>query len=192
MTIHTLQLAEYLPRSQANGPGLRSVLWVQGCPFHCLGCFNPDFLPFSGGRTILISEIVDWILTEQDTEGVSFSGGEPFSQAAALAEIAEQTHAVGKGVLVFTGFTIAALRRSTHSGVQRLLAATDLLVAGPYQRDKPNHHPLLASSNQELVFLTERYRTLDLGPRRVEFHIGVDAMTVTGFPMNPVKITPDE
>ncbi|CAK0756038.1 Anaerobic ribonucleoside-triphosphate reductase-activating protein [Gammaproteobacteria bacterium] len=184
MTIKTLQLAAYLPRSRANGPGLRSVVWTQGCPFNCSGCFNPDFLSFSGGRIVSVSEIVDWILTEEDTEGVSFSGGEPFSQASALAEVAERVHDAGKGVLIFTGFTSEALYKNTRIDIQRLLATTDLLVAGPYQRDKPCRHSLLASTNQELIFLTQRYRTLDLGHRRMEFCISVAGeVTVTGFPM---------
>ena len=108
-TINNIQLAAFLPHSRANGPGLRSVLWVQGCPFRCLGCFNKDFLDFNGGRTVTITEVVNWILAETDTEGVSFSGGEPFSQAAPLAKVAELVHQAGKGVLVFTGFTYNAL-----------------------------------------------------------------------------------
>jgi len=183
MAVNNLQLAAWLPRSRANGPGRRSVLWVQGCPFHCPGCFNPDFLPFAGGRTVAVSEVAAWILAEEDTEGVSFSGGEPFAQAGPLAEVAEQVRAAGKGVLIFTGFAAAALPKSANPSVQRLLAAADLLVAGPYQRDRPCRHPLLASANQELVFLTERYRMADFGLRRTEFRSGGDgAVTVTGFP----------
>ena len=181
--VNRLQLAAYLPRSRANGPGLRSVVWVQGCPFRCPGCFNPDFLPFAGGRTVPASEVAAWVLAEEDTEGVSFSGGEPFAQAGALATVAEQVRAAGKGVLIFTGFAVATLRQSANPGVRRLLTAADLLIAGPYQRDHPSRQPLLASANQERVFLTERYRTADFGPRRTEFHIGTaGTVAVTGFP----------
>lgn len=183
MTISLLQIAAWLPRSRANGPGLRSVVWVQGCPFHCPGCFNPDFLPFAGGRAVTVADLAAWLLAEADTEGVSFSGGEPFAQAGQLAEVAEGVRAAGKGVLIFTGFQATTLQTSANPGVRRLLAAADLLVAGPYQRENPSRHPLLASANQELVFLTDRYRTVNLGPRRTEFRIGGDgAVTVTGFP----------
>lgn len=183
MSINKLQVAAYLPRSRANGPGRRSVLWVQGCPFRCPGCFNPDFLPFAGGRVMRAAEVAGWILAEADTEGVSVSGGEPFAQATALAQVAERVRAAGKGVLIFTGFAAATLQQSANPGVRRLLAAADLLVAGPYQRNNPSRQPLLASANQERLFLTERYRAVDLGPRRTEFRIGADgAVTVTGFP----------
>lgn len=178
-----LRIAAFLPRSRVNGPGLRSVLWVQGCPLRCAGCFNPDFVPFAGGREAAPSAIANWMLAEPETEGVSFSGGEPFAQAEALAEVAEAVRAAGKGVLVFTGFAAATLRRRRDRGVRRLLAASDLLVAGPYQRARAQSHALLASSNQELVFLSERYRGVDPGVRRVEFRVGSDGVVaVTGFP----------
>lgn len=185
----TLRLAAFLQGSRANGPGLRSVLWVQGCALRCEGCFNPGFQPFSGGYESTIEEVIALLLAQPDTEGVSFSGGEPFVQAAALAEVAEAVRAAGKGVMVFTGYEAAALRASRKPEVQRLLVAADLIAAGPYRRDLPLCHPLLASANQELLYLTERYRNVELGPRRSEFRIGADGkVSVTGFPvaMQPV------
>ncbi len=180
---HTLKLAAFLPHSRANGPGLRSVLWVQGCALHCEGCFNPDFQPFEGGYETTVTEMVALLLAKPDTEGVSFSGGEPFTQAAALAEVAEAVRVAGKGVLIFTGYETEALRANRNPGVQRLLAAADMLAAGPYRRGLPQRHPLLASANQELVYLTGRYRGAELGPRRSEFRIGADGgVTATGFP----------
>jgi len=179
-----LHIAAYLPRSRANGPELRSVLWVQGCPFRCAGCFNPDFLPFAGGREVAPTDVADWMLTESETEGVTFSGGEPFAQAGALAEVAERVRAAGKGVLVFTGHDAIELRSSRNPGFRRLLQAADLLVAGRYRSEMPGRHPLLASANQELVLLTERYRGADFGGRRrTEFRIAASgAITVSGFP----------
>lgn len=186
----TLKLAAFLPHSRANGPGLRSVLWVQGCSLRCAGCFNPDFQPFAGGYESTVKEVIDLLLAQPDTEGVSFSGGEPFSQAAALAEVAEAVRAAGKGVLIFTGQEAAILKVSRYPGVQRLLAAADLLAAGPYRHDLPQRHPLLASTNQELVYLSERYRGVELGPRRSEFRIGADGeVSVTGFPVAMQAVT---
>lgn len=179
-----LRLAAFLPHSRANGPGLRSVLWVQGCALRCEGCFNPDFQPFAGGYEMTVDGVIALLLAQPDAEGVSFSGGEPFAQAAALAEVAEAVRAAGKGVMVFTGHEIATLRASRNPGVQRLLAAADLLATGPYRRDLLQRHPLLASNNQELLYLTGRYHGVELGPRRSEFRIGVDGqVSVTGFPV---------
>lgn len=185
-----IKLAAFLPHSRANGPGLRSVLWVQGCSLRCAGCFNPDFQPYSGGYESTVDGVISLLLAQTDTEGVSFSGGEPFAQAVALAGVAEAVRAAGKGVMIFTGFEAATLQTSRNPGVQRLLAAADLLAAGPYRRDLPQRHPLLASTNQELHYLTERYRGVELGPRRSEFRIGTDGVvSVTGFPvaMQPAR-----
>ncbi|MDH4285182.1 MAG: radical SAM protein, partial [Gallionellaceae bacterium] len=130
------------------------------------------------------AEVIEQLLAQRDTEGVSFSGGEPFTQADALAEVAEAMRAAGKGVLIFTGFEAEALRANRNPGVQCLLAAADLLAAGPYRHDLPQSHPLLASTNQELVYLTERYRGVELGPRRSEFRISAGGMvSATGFPV---------
>ncbi len=189
----TLQAAAFLARSRANGPGLRSVLWVQGCPRRCPGCFNPDFLPFTGGRAVPIAEVADWMLAEPRTEGISLSGGEPFAQAAPLAVLAERVRAAGKGVVIFTGLTATALGSGADPDTRRLLAAADLLVAGPYRQDRPTRHPLLASANQALIYLTDRYRGTDLGRRRGEVRIGVDGdMTVTGLaPPSPPAPPPE-
>jgi len=159
------------------------VLWVQGCPFRCAGCFNPAFLRFGGGRLVAVEEVASWMFAEADTEGVSFSGGEPFAQAAALAQLGERLRARSKGILIFTGYEASTLRASRNLGVRRLLAVGDLLVAGPYDRERPHAHPMLTSANQELVFLTDRYRGWDPVQRRSEYRIGTDGrVTVTGFP----------
>jgi len=179
-----LHIAAYLPRSRVNGPGLRSVLWVQGCPFRCAGCFNPEFLPFASGHEVGPAQVAAWMLTQPETEGVTFSGGEPFAQSGALAQVAERVRAAGKGVVVFTGYGLVELRSSRNAGFRRLLETADLLVAGRYRGEMPGRHPLLASANQELVFLTQRYRGADFGRRRrAEFRIAANgAITVTGFP----------
>ncbi len=210
----TLRVAAYEPHSLANGPGVRAVLWVQGCGRRCPGCFNPEFQPREGGRLVPVAQVVAWIETAAGSrpgvpvpglpdgavlapraysgaiEGVTFSGGEPFDQAVAVAAVARAAQAMGLGVLVFTGYPWCELRQGTGAGWADLLAATDLLVAGPYEQDRPGTHPLLASANQELVHLTERCRTAVTqagGGRRSEFHIAVDGtVRVTGFPQPPI------
>ena len=179
-------LAAFLPRSLANGPGIRSVVWVQGCPFRCPGCFNLEFLEFTGGQPTPAETLVSWILDRDDTEGVTFSGGEPFSHAAVLAAVAEQVQRAGKSVMIFTGYEKDELRGSRDEGTRRLLQSADLLIAGPYRRELPSRHPWLSSTNQELVFLTDRYGPEDLqtGRRRVEFRVARKGqMVITGFPV---------
>ena len=82
----TLRLAGFDRDGIADGPGLRCVVFVQGCPHHCPGCQNPQTWPFEGGQEATPSEIRDRIEATVLDTGVTFSGGEPFAQADALAE----------------------------------------------------------------------------------------------------------
>lgn len=181
-----LRLAAFLSRSAVNGPGLRSVLWAQGCPLRCPGCFNPEFLAVEGGTEPDAAEVAGWILAEPDTEGVTLSGGEPFAQAAGLAAVAHTVRAAGKSVVIFSGYDWPTLSAGTDAAWRALLATADAVIAGPYRQELPSDHHLLGSANQEIVILSTRYRRSDFASRsrrRVEYHIGVDgATTVTGFP----------
>jgi anaerobic ribonucleoside-triphosphate reductase activating protein len=191
-----LRLAAFLPCSRANGPGLRAVVWVQGCALRCPGCFNPGFLPLEDGTRHEPTEIAERILSNNEAEGVTFSGGEPFLQAAALAGVARLVHEAGRSVVIFTGCEWEKLEHSTDPSHKALLAQTDTLIAGPYRKDEPSSHPLLASGNQRLVHLTGRYTDEDfLTPiaRRTEFRIAVDGTTtVSGFPAPGIRHGPAE
>ena len=187
-----LRVAAFVPRSLVNGPGARSVLWVQGCNLRCPGCFNPDFLPHEGGIEHAPETVAGWILDAAGTEGVSFSGGEPFLQAAALAVVARHVRAAGRSVIIFSGQEWETLRASDDEGVRALLAETDAIIAGPYRRDLPSRQPLLGSANQRIIFLTDRYSEKDFaaaGPgQRMEFRIAPGGdVTVTGFPIMQTK-----
>ncbi len=173
----------FVPESRVNGPGLRAVLWVRGCPFRCPGCFNPEFQDFDDSRLESVETVTRWILGATNTEGVSFSGGEPFSQAKALSKVAAAAKEAGKSVVVFTGHEKRALLESGDKDRRALLEQTDLLVAGPYDENKPSSHPLLGSSNQELVFLTGRYRNHDFGRgKKGEIRVKPDgSVELTGF-----------
>jgi anaerobic ribonucleoside-triphosphate reductase activating protein len=178
-------VAAFLDRSRVSGPGLRSVLWVQGCPLRCPGCCNPDFLPFAGGVLTPSGELAERILAVPDTEGVTFSGGEPFAHARGLAEVARRVRAAGRNVVVFTGYTRAQLSAALDPGRQALLAQADLLVAGPYEAGRACNRGLLASANQELVFLTARCRPADCARagRELEVHLLPDGeVLLTGLP----------
>src|SRR5438094_5898551 len=82
----TMQIAQVVPCTEAEGPGKRFAVWFQGCPLRCPGCCNPEFLPFKGGQTKTLSEMAEWIARcreETGIEGITLLGGEPFAHAAA-------------------------------------------------------------------------------------------------------------
>ena len=72
--------------SVVDGPGIRSVIWTQGCPHNCPECHNPQTHDFNGGFFMEISDVIDNLLKEN--KDVTFSGGDPFCQPKECAEIA--------------------------------------------------------------------------------------------------------
>jgi len=180
-----LNIAAFVSSSASNGPGKRAVVWVQGCPFRCPGCFNPNFQPFDGGSPVSPGVLADRISVVDGIEGVTFSGGEPFCQAEGLAEAARRLKKQGLNVVTFTGLTYREIREERRSSWNSLIRETDLLIAGRYDRLLPARHPLLSSSNQELVHISPHMegRIQETGIE-VEYIIGCSGeITVSGFPV---------
>lgn len=145
----------------ALGPGRRLALWVAGCSLRCHGCITPELQSADAGKAIPVARLAERILALNTAlDGITLTGGEPFEQAEALAElwasIAPQRPEWD--LLAFSGYTLAQLQARPNSG--RLLAFTDLLVAGPFLPQRPSQHPLLASGNQQLHDLTPRGRRM--------------------------------
>jgi anaerobic ribonucleoside-triphosphate reductase activating protein len=151
----------------------------------CAGCCNPDFLVFEDRSLMLVDEIVADILADQ-TEGVSLLGGEPFSQADALADVAEAVRAAGRTVMVYTGHTMAEIRALPGDGPARLVAATDLLVDGRYDASlRTTNRRWVGSENQVIHFLSDRYRPDDpcfSEPNHLEIRIVGGVVSLNGWP----------
>lgn len=193
MNENTLSIAAKIPVTGAEGPGNRFAIWVQGCPFRCPGCCNPHYLSFSSDTAEQISprglstEILEY---KDEIEGVTFIGGEPFSQAKALAELAEIIRQHGMSIMVFSGFTLAQLSNSKAPEFENrkaLLAQTDLLVDGLYLREQHvSDRRWIGSANQEIHFLTDRYLHLkDNWPAEsntIEIRYKNGEITINGFP----------
>jgi anaerobic ribonucleoside-triphosphate reductase activating protein len=180
-----LNLAAWLPRSSANGPGSRMVLWVQGCPFRCVGCQNADYLEFRMNQVVTVERVWQLFQQQPDLAGVSFSGGEPFAQAVALAELAELVRSIGKTVVCWTGYRLEQLQLGQIRGAKQLLAHTDLLIDGLFLPQDVSDSPLRGSSNQRLHFFSERItKTNLLDIPRQEWVVSTEKLTYTGFPVS--------
>ncbi|MGH3695143.1 MAG: 4Fe-4S single cluster domain-containing protein [Pseudonocardiaceae bacterium] len=127
------------PRTAAEGPGIRAAVWVTSCAIRCPGCVNPHLWNAAGGRDLAVEEIMAEIGKAVLPEGIMLLGGELFDQAPGLAALAESVRREGLSVMTFTGYLCEELlARPNAAG---LLAATDLLVDGPYLRDLPDCRP---------------------------------------------------
>ena len=177
-----LRLARTIPRSSANGPGERFVVWVQGCPIHCPGCWNRDTWDPAGGQDSSVAELLKEIAATEGLEGVTFTGGEPMAQAEALAELATACRSRGLSVFIFTGYRQDQLKSPAQL---KLWLLADIVVAGPYvQAQRSFEHAWVGSANQQVHFVSTRYSAADqLAAIRAEAHLEADGtITWTGFP----------
>ncbi len=125
-----VRVAGRIAESIVDGPGLRYVLFTQGCPHRCPGCHNPDTHDFGGGTPVVLRDILADIRRNPLLRGVTFSGGEPFCQSEALIPLAAALKSLGYHLMAYTGYVWEDLARD--SAASRLLPFLDMLVDGPF------------------------------------------------------------
>ena len=150
-----MRIAGMLHESIVDGPGVRFVVFGQGCPHHCPGCHNPETWEPEGGREYTVRQIIKEIRKAPPyVRGVTLSGGEPFFQAAEMAELARRVHVLGLDVTTYTGRLYEELLGLAESrpDVAALLKETDLLVDGPFVEAKKDISlRFRGSANQRLI-----------------------------------------
>lgn len=184
-----ISVHDFVEKSRANGPGIRAVLWVQGCSFCCLGCWNPDSLVVDRRNLTPVAELVERIAAIDGIDGITFSGGEPFGHAAQLAELAQllrQRRGENFTVVSYSGHTLRGIQRfaaAGSAGFAEFLGEIDLLVDGRYHMQRRSIGlPLRGSSNQQLHFLTQRIKPEEVGAAIAEFTLGdTGEVTQTGY-----------
>lgn len=97
--------------SIVDGPGLRYAVFTQGCSHGCPGCHNPESQPFCGGTPTAVEEIIANVQANGLVQGVTLSGGEPFEQPVACAELAVRLKQLGYNIWAYTGFLYEDLLR---------------------------------------------------------------------------------
>lgn len=178
------------PRSRANGPGSRFVVWLQGCTLGCAGCFNPTTHDAAGGREVAIADLAAQMAAARDagSEGLSLSGGEPLQQAGAAVALLDAARSLGMSTLAFSGYTIDEIR--ALPGGADVLARLDVLIDGRYVASDRLATGLRGSANQRIQLLTQRYTLADVETTPVaEIRISATGEVVlTG--VNPLKLKP--
>ena len=104
-------MSHFIERSKVDGPDIRTVVGVQGCPILCKGCGAPETLAFIPKTIVATEMLLKRILNVRGISGLTLTGGEPFCQAAALAEVARGVRQAGLNVLTFSGYTLDKLER---------------------------------------------------------------------------------
>ncbi|MDO4617342.1 MAG: anaerobic ribonucleoside-triphosphate reductase activating protein [Lachnospiraceae bacterium] len=154
-----LKLAGIVHDSIVDGPGMRIVLFTQGCPHHCEGCHNPETWDFDAGVSLTLEDILKEIESNPMCRGITFSGGEPFAQAGELAKLAGVLKSRGYEVASYSGYTFEQLLKGTDDQ-KKLLRMIDVLIDGPYQ---PEYRSLnlnfRGSSNQRVLNVPRSLQT---------------------------------
>ena len=157
----TIRLYGLVTDSIVDGPGFRTAIFVQGCPYHCEGCHNPDSQPFEGGTVWTLDDVEKKFTNNPLLSGITLSGGEPAEQAAPCAELARRAHQKGLNVWTYTGSTLEKLteRARENPALASLLAETDVLVDGPFiLAQRSLELDFCGSKNQRLIDMNETRR----------------------------------
>lgn len=147
-----INIAGIIPDSVVDGPGVRYVIFAQGCNHHCKGCHNPQTWDFSKGKSIEVKELFDHIMNSIISKRVTFSGGDPFYQVPAFAELARMLKREGFEIVAYTGFTFEQLMSDLDNDYINLLEQIDYLIDGRFEEDKKSLSlKFMGSSNQRII-----------------------------------------
>jgi anaerobic ribonucleoside-triphosphate reductase activating protein len=208
VTTATVRIHAVEPRSRANGPGARFVVWFQGCTLGCPGCFNPTTHDAAAGRAVAIDELIDQLTRASrgagtpmalpagrvakrpvgSIEGLSLSGGEPLQQPEAARALLDAARGLGLSTLAFSGYAIEEIR--ALPGGPAVLDRLDVLIDGRYRAGERLATGLRGSANQRIQLLTGRYSRADVEATPVaEIRIGPTGdVILTG--VDPLKLKP--
>ena len=152
----TLRVAGMIEESIVDGPGLRFVLFLQGCHMHCPGCQNPQTWDFEGGTPVVAQDILSRIQGDPLVHGITFSGGEPFEQAEALVPLAAELKLRGYHLMAFSGYTFEQLVQKPEC--RGLLSLLDLLVDGPFLEEQKSLELRFRGSRNQRILNMEASR----------------------------------
>ena len=144
-----IRVHSYESMGTYDGPGLRLVVFLQGCPFRCLYCANPDTIPVDGGTATEPEHIINMAVSQKPffgrRGGVTFSGGEPTAQAKDLIPVVKGLKEQGINVCIDTNGGI------WNPAVEELLKEIDLVLLDVKQINPERHLSLTERSNEQTL-----------------------------------------
>lgn len=180
LTSSTLKISQVVHSSSIYGPGLRTVIWVQGCSLACVGCWNQDLWSKKGGYEVTVTELVASAIQSND-QGLTILGGEPLEQPPAIYSLIEEAKEKGLSIFLYSGFEDKELTNLQRKCVD----ASDIVVLGRYvQAKRDTTLRWRGSSNQKVMFPSERYAHLEIQEaNEVEIHLQEDGtLRIIGYP----------
>jgi anaerobic ribonucleoside-triphosphate reductase activating protein len=145
-----VRISGVVKESIVDGPGIRFVVFAQGCKHGCPGCHNPQTHDFNGGNFVEADSIVEKILNTSNIDGVTFSGGDPFFQAEEFEYIAKKLKKKNLHILAYTGYLYEQIVRDEK--MKKLLENVDVLVDGPFVKEAKTYKlAFRGSKNQRII-----------------------------------------
>ncbi|MBP6933060.1 MAG: radical SAM protein, partial [Candidatus Methanofastidiosum sp.] len=169
-------------KSEIYGPGIRTVLWMQGCRLRCKGCWNKDMWNFKPHKLFRVEELVEKVKNIYGIEGITLIGGEPMHQSLELLKMAMEIKKLGLTVVLFTGYEFSEL---TSEHEIKLWKLSDIVICGRYEENRRNIYlQWRGSENQRVIFNTKVYEKYTLAEGNYcEINIDTNGeMTISGFP----------
>ena len=148
-----VRLAGIKRHSLVNGPGVRYVVFFQGCPHACPGCQNPETWDPSKGNPVDVNALTKDILSDHYKDGVTLSGGDPLLQGEGLLELVKNLKAAGTNIWCYTGWTYEEVVNGKAGPYSKeALSYLDVLVDGPFVLKLLSRDCLFrGSTNQRLI-----------------------------------------
>lgn len=138
------------------GPAPRLLIWLHGCNKKCPGCIAVDWNNASSAQySLSVKTLIQLINDNKEIEGVTISGGEPFLQAESLCQLVCN---INKGIIVYSGYTKSELEQLNSKYNYEIISNIDVLIDGEYIEKLNDDKPFRGSSNQQIYFLTDRYK----------------------------------
>lgn len=133
-----IKIAGIVKESIVDGPGIRLVIFTQGCVHNCIGCHNPETHSFSNGYYMDIEKIIEMVKKDPLLDGITLSGGEPFHQGKVCGILAKKIKDMNLNIVTYTGYTFENLIKEIdiNDGWKELLYETDILIDGKFDIEK--------------------------------------------------------
>ena len=162
-----------------DGPGIRYVLFMQGCPMRCLYCHNPDTWEVGGGTEITVDEVLSDYQKNSSfykNGGITVTGGEPLLQVDFLTELFSAAKKKGIHTCIDTsGITFSETNTEYIKKLDKLMEYTDLVMLDIKHID-PEHHLALTKKDNSGILAFARYLNIKNIPLWVR-HVVVPTIT---------------
>ena len=154
-----LYIHDFLPLTEVEGPGKRACIWLQGCSIRCKGCMAQHTWEINEGKPVSVDDLFERISSNHEIEGLTVLGGEPMEQADALMPLLKKVKEKKLSILLFTGYCLEQL---TNDSQKQIVELCDVLIDGPYIKSLTDFsRPWIGSKNQQIHYLTDRYKHLN-------------------------------